>query len=618
MNKLITICLIVTVTFTLKAQQLSGTQQFSEFGGSRYNIVNWSVNYQIILKGDSFNIRLSNPRVSPSPSSLYGNANGGGKLYSKSELGLSVWPDSDPTPYNMLFSLTIQYPDGTNHKHSASITEDTFIESITQFNNLKNASTSSFKVVYVESMSYNGGGDGKVDRLIAAKNNGSTNSSLDNKTNTEQNQENGTPNYTTAKPLDNYDANTGLYSNPMTNSSNGSSYDKDLQRTELVVDLVIGILDLFSTSPEEKARKEREAAETKARIERAENLRREAAAAAAAEIEIAKAKRLQMIASRKTLFKNYPDGKTPLSYQAKEATEVYFFSYSYQAATLEEDSPLIYISNVFSISKYGDGSWPFKSNLLANIAKTNKGLDLILSGYYESREKAEEEQQLLENTAKSYEFSVKSISYVGIKSDDKPKASTDYWGNNTNKTNSKTNSDKNNNQASKTNDDEQDFWGNPTIKDNKKAVSSTQKMQVSNETKVDTDYWGNTTKATRVMLFGFVYFQKCNSEEVQHYRKLLVDEDSYDEELKIMEAKLNEDYPNAKRIMVGSSKFEYGSGVDHMCLIKWKAGSKTCSYFVHSISFGKTQKEALNNALNKKNTYANKKAVYEIVEQKYW
>jgi hypothetical protein len=616
MKKIITICLIVAVTFSLKAQQLSGTQEFSEFGGSRYTIVNWSVNYQIILKDNAFHIRLSNPRVSASPSSLYGNANGGGKLYSKTELGLSVWPDSDPTPYNMGLSLTIQYPDGTNHKHSASIREETFIESITQFNNLKNASPSSFKVNSVENMYYNGGGDGIVDKLIAAKNNGNANSSINSKSNNVE--DDATPNYTTTKPLDNYDPNTGLYTNPMTNSSYESSYNKEYQQAELVVDVAIGIIDLFSASPEEKARKEREAAETRARIERAENLRREAAAAAAAEIAKAKAKKIQMIASRKTLSKNFPDGKTPLSYQAKEAAEVYFFTYSYQAATLEEDSPLIYISNVFSISKYGDGSWPFKSNLLANIAKTNKGLDLILSGYYESREKAEEEQQLLVNTANSYEFSVKSISYNGIKSEDNSNTSTDYWGNDTNKTNSKTSSNKNNNQASKTSANNQDFWGNPTVNDKKKAVSSTEKKQVSNETKVATDYWGNTTKSTRVMLYGFVYFQKCNSEEVQHYRKLLVDEDSYDEELKIMEAKLNEDYPNAKRIMVGSSKFEYGSGVDHMCLIKWRSGSKACGYFVHSISFGKTQKEALNNALDKKNTYADKKAAYEIVEQKYW
>ena len=293
MKKLITICFILATTFSIKAQQLRGTQEFNTFGGSRYTIVNWSVNYQIILKGDAFYISLSNPKVSAAPSSLYGNANGGGKLYSKTELGLSIWPDSDPTPYNMEITLNLQYPDGTNKKQSATIREDSYIVSITQFNNLKNASPSSFKVTSVESMSYNGGGDGIVDKLIAAKNNGNANSSVNSKTNNVQ--DNATTNSTTVKPLNNYDANTGLYTNPMTNSSNGSKADKDLQRAELVVDVANGILDLFATTPEEKAKKEREDAEKKAKEQRSENLRREAAVTDAAEKVIAKAERIKMI-----------------------------------------------------------------------------------------------------------------------------------------------------------------------------------------------------------------------------------------------------------------------------------------------------------------------------------
>ena len=620
MKILLTLLFFVGANFA-KAQQLSTFYDAtSNNAGFSYNI---TISYKL-LKGWSkarpseiYSVKLVSV-TTDSRGFYYGNQRN--KFYSCSEIGNNCNPNNWQQVY---VGLNGKCKTSVNKKLSFSrINEETTIESWIEENG----------ACTFDNIEGNVRQDGtrNLMNIIDAKENSSENKIAQNnnpttKTNTEEEQVTATPNNTTTKPLDNYDANTGLYSNPMTNSSNGSSYDKDLQRAELVVDVANGILDLFATSPEEKAREEREAAETRARAERyaaekkalaerEENLRRENEAAAAA----AKAKRIQMIASRKTLFKTFPDGKTPLSYQAKEATEVYFFTYSYQAATLEEDTPLIYISNVFSVSKYGDGSWPFKSNLIANIAKTNKGLDLILSGYYESREKAEEEQQLLISTANSYEFSVKSISYVGIKSDDKPKASADFWGNETNQGSSKTIAANKNNQASKNSAGEQDFWGNPTIKDKKKAVSSTEKKQANKVTKEDTDFWGNTTKTTRVMVYGYVYFQKCNSEEVQYYRKLLVDEDSYQEESKNMEEKLNEDYPNAKRIMVGSSKFEYGSGVDHMCLIKWRAGSKACSYFVHSISFGKTQKEALNNALNKKNTYADKKAAYEIVEQKYW
>ena len=222
MRKLITICLIIAATFSLKAQQLRGTQEFTTFGGSRYTIVNWSVNYQIILKEDSFYIRLSDPKISAAPSSLYGNANGGGKLYSKAELGLSVWPDSDPTPYNMEITLNLQYPDGTIKKQGAVVRDDNYIVNITKYNNLNNASVSSFKVVSVVAFYYNGGNDEKLDRLIATKNNVKTNSSSANTQTTgvnssdqtgNANQQNGTGNLNNNTYGNSGSSNTGSTSN---------------------------------------------------------------------------------------------------------------------------------------------------------------------------------------------------------------------------------------------------------------------------------------------------------------------------------------------------------------------------------------------------------------------
>lgn len=129
----------------------------------------------------------------------------------------------------------------------------------------------------------------------------------------------------------------------------------------------------------------------------------------------------------------------------------------------------------------------------------------------------------------------------------------------------------------------------------------------------------STTNAGQVMLFGFVYMSKCNSAEVEYHTEQLVDETNYQEDAKKLEAALNEKYPNAKKIKVGSSKFDYGSSATNMCLIKWRGGSKTCSYYVFSISFGKTQQEALNNAMKRKKLNEQERdAYYEIVEQKFW
>ena len=63
MKSIIAICLGMLASFTLPAQKLNGTQEYSnpsQFGGNRYNIVNWEANYQVFIKGDAFMHRLSN------------------------------------------------------------------------------------------------------------------------------------------------------------------------------------------------------------------------------------------------------------------------------------------------------------------------------------------------------------------------------------------------------------------------------------------------------------------------------------------------------------------------------------------------------------------------------
>ncbi|MDP3916228.1 MAG: hypothetical protein Q8R96_21080 [Bacteroidota bacterium] len=612
MKKLIAFSLIMIAAFTLQAQQLKGTREYSEpreFGGSRYTIVNWIVNYQIILKADAFYIRLSNPRISVSPVSLYGTPNGG-KLYSKTDLGLSTWPDSDPTPYNMGLELTLIYPDGTHHKTGANVKEDSYIESTSKF---KSAGPTSFKVASVEYMYYNGGADNKLDILIAAKKNGSSNSSnnpnnplsTNTQTNTSNNPATQTGTTNTGMPA-NTSGNDPLahFNNPQPTYSN----NKTVQAVGEFANAVEPLLEQWANQAQAK-REEREQEEL-ARLEG--QTRREEAAA-----EL-RAQKARLIEARTDFVTKLPNGKPPLSYQAKEATEIYFFTYSFQTASIEETTPLIYISNVFTVAKYGDGSWPFKSNLIANIAKTNNGLDLILSDYYLSKTQAEEQQQLLVRAASSYDFSVQHISYSGIKSSGKTEAGSDFWGNATNDGDAKSNSNSTNNPASANAAEGQDFWGNPITTIEKKPESSTEKKQEPKDSKEDADFWGNPTNTTKVMLFGFVYMQKCNSEEVEYHTELLVDESSYVEESKKLETELTKEHPNAKRITVGSSKFDYGSSATNMCLIKWRGGSKACGYYVLSISFGKTQQDALNNAMKKKNTYADSNVAFEIVEQKFW
>lgn len=537
MKKLLTISLIMATTFTVNAQSLNGTQDFSgnpRDGSMLYTLVNWRVNYQIYQENGMFYISLSNATVSVANNSLFGNPT---KYYSKADLGLSSWPDSEPTPYNFQLNLTIKLPDGSNASQSANLDGGSYIENSGKF---KNTSASSFKVISVQSMYYNGGRDGVVERLIESKRNNSNNNTQSStnasgqtstsnagtttpvqipddykgnpmtyntnggsNTNTTTNtygtkpldnydpktglytnrltvnssssattQNSPSSNTTTTNPLDNYDPNTGLYSNPLAiYNSAASDFQKNYETGQQIGTAIVGIIDLFSPSPEELQRRERE---ENLRIEREEK---------AARVRAEKARNITL---RKDLIKKYPDGKTPLSYEAKNSSEVYFFVYSYKESTLENDNPTIYISNVFALQKYADGTWPFKTSLMQKIAKENKDLEFILSGFYESKTEAVQQHQYFASGANSSAFAINGISFEIKKTSETSDSQTDFWGNPNKNVAPKPTTNNNNAKT--------DFWGNPIKSLSNEQNIPAEKKQDSTKTATKVDFWGNPIK----------------------------------------------------------------------------------------------------------------------------
>ena len=335
--------------------------------------------------------------------------------------------------------------DGNTNSNSGSSGNPMYGTSSNQSNNSNsNSSSSSTNKNQIS---------GGLSNKSSSNNNNTTNSINQNNTNNSIPKTNPIP----EKIPDSYTGNPLHYNNP--NISSGSTalddFSKGLQQGAEIVNLVSGIVDLFAPTPAQlQKRAAAEAAEAAAIAEATKR------AEIAAELRAEKAR---LIAARKIFVSKLPNGKTPLSYQEKEAKEVYFFTYSYQTTALEEAAPLIFISNVFTVVKYGDGTWPFKSNLINNIAKTNKGLDLILSDYYISKTIAEEQQQLFVRAANSYNFSVQPITYIS-------KITT-------------ANSDSNT-----------DFWGNPTKGGTKQSPNTTEKKSATTTPKAKFDYWGNPIK----------------------------------------------------------------------------------------------------------------------------
>lgn len=184
--------------------------------------------------------------------------------------------------------------------------------------------------------------------------------------------------------------------------------------------------------------------------QRLEQLKKEQEAAAA------KAKWLELISNRKKLIAKFPDGKTPLSSQPKTIKEVFFFVYSYEPSSIEAHNPVLQVSNVFSLPRYEDGTWPFKTGLMENIQKTVKIPNLILSGFYTDKASAADQQQYLSAKANQYGFSLKPLSYTGKKVS-AVSGETDYWGNSNTGTKTKSDPSINTNKQ----ETKLDFWGNP-------------------------------------------------------------------------------------------------------------------------------------------------------------
>jgi hypothetical protein len=123
---------------------------------------------------------------------------------------------------------------------------------------------------------------------------------------------------------------------------------------------------------------------------------------------------------------------------------------------------------------------------------------------------------------------------------------------------------------------------------------------------------------SQVMVYGLVYSNQCNSEAYEFFSSKLVDVNNYYQEQKDLEAYLKSEYPNAKRIRMGSSKYDFGATASNMCVIKWKGGTTNCSYDVVSVHFATTEAEALNKAIKHKNMWGGSTVSYSIMTQKYW
>ena len=177
----------------------------------------------------------------------------------------------------------------------------------------------------------------------------------------------------------------------------------------------MGIADAWVKSRQEREERE-EREEEKKRI-RAENERME------------REERERKISNRSIIINKYHPKEIPLSSREK-ATKIFYFIYAYDHTNLNQEyGATVYVSNVFEIGTFNDGTRAYTStvkNEIINLTPYNE----VLHGYYYSEAEAENLRKSFINLLKSNGVSINNIFYKG-----KPGTKTTTVNNDSNNTN---------------------------------------------------------------------------------------------------------------------------------------------------------------------------------------
>ena len=140
-----------------------------------------------------------------------------------------------------------------------------------------------------------------------------------------------------------------------------------------------------------------------------------------------KAEEKKMITGIRTdLFSQFKEAVFPTA--KMPAGTLYFFAYAYDPQQIGFKQTSLYISNVFPISKYSDGTWPFKNSILGELRPLTPYSE-ILHGYYGSEQQAEEMRQSMIKVFVQSGGSSKTFVYKGKKATVAAAGTQDFWEN---------------------------------------------------------------------------------------------------------------------------------------------------------------------------------------------
>lgn len=167
-----------------------------------------------------------------------------------------------------------------------------------------------------------------------------------------------------------------------------------------------------------KANKERKEAQAQLRAEKEAALR-----------HVQEQERKMISGIRTDLFKRFKEAAFPASNSKIQANTLYFFAYSYDPALIGAKNAVLYVSNVFQVDKYSDGTWPFKNSIVGDISKLTPFTEVI-HGYYFNANEAEQMRQAMMSIFKESYGGINLFTYRGKKSlssSSSSAAKLDFW-----------------------------------------------------------------------------------------------------------------------------------------------------------------------------------------------
>ncbi|MBW7869238.1 MAG: hypothetical protein H3C31_13055 [Brumimicrobium sp.] len=104
-----------------------------------------------------------------------------------------------------------------------------------------------------------------------------------------------------------------------------------------------------------------------------------------------------LIQQRHLLINTFSKNKEiPLSTSHVDSETIYYFIYAYNPSTIDQAQTEIYISNLFALHQFNDGTWPYQSSI-ENEIKDLTPYKEILQGYYLDKSTAEEMRRAFVN-----------------------------------------------------------------------------------------------------------------------------------------------------------------------------------------------------------------------------